>query len=76
MAICHLVSSAVEGLAPEAVSVIDMQGHLLSKPKKHLRGDAMDDGDEFIEVRQRMERDLVAKVNSTLEPLLGERSSE
>jgi len=45
---------------------------LLSKPKKHLRGDAMDDGDEFIEVRQRMERDLVAKVNSTLEPLLGE----
>jgi len=23
--ICHLVSSAVEGLAPEAVSVIDMQ---------------------------------------------------
>jgi flagellar M-ring protein FliF len=72
MAICHLISSAVDGLVPEAVSVIDMQGHLLSKPKKHLHGDVMDDGDEFIEVRQRMERDLVAKVNSTLEPLLGE----
>ena len=32
-AISHLVASAVEGLAPDAVSVLDMNGNLLSRPK-------------------------------------------
>src|SRR6185369_13009982 len=30
-AITHLISSAVEGLAPEAVSVLDMRGNLLNR---------------------------------------------
>src|SRR5947209_5027409 len=33
VAISHLVASAVEGLAPEAVSVLDMNGNLLSRPR-------------------------------------------
>src|SRR5207244_3883029 len=32
-AITHLISSAVEGLGPEAVSVLDMRGNLLSRAK-------------------------------------------
>src|ERR1700689_3219967 len=32
MAVAHLVSSAVEGLTPDAVSILDMQGNLLSRP--------------------------------------------
>ena len=32
-AISHLVASAVEGLAPDAVSVLDMNGNLLSRPR-------------------------------------------
>ena len=32
-AIDHLVASAVEGLAPEAVSVLDMNGNLLGRPR-------------------------------------------
>ncbi len=33
-AITHLISSAVEGLSPDAVAVLDMRGNLLSKPKR------------------------------------------
>ena len=34
LAICHLVASAVEGLGPEGVSVLDMRGNLLSRPRR------------------------------------------
>ena len=33
LAIDHLVSAAVEGLAPDAVSVVDMNGNLLGRPR-------------------------------------------
>src|ERR1700682_249009 len=33
VAINHLVASAVEGLSPDAVSVLDMNGNLLGRPK-------------------------------------------
>ena len=71
IAIEHLVASAVEGLAPESVSVLDVQGHLLSRPHVATSADGADSGDRILEIRQSMERDLVAKINSTLEPLLG-----
>jgi flagellar M-ring protein FliF len=32
VAIAHLVGSAVEGLSPDSVSILDMQGNLLSRP--------------------------------------------
>src|SRR5690348_7525420 len=72
IAIEHLVASAVEGLAPEAVSVLDVRGNLLSR--QHAASAAPDggeSGDRLLEIRQSIERDLVAKINSTLEPLLG-----
>jgi len=69
-AITHLVASAVEGLAPESVSVLDMRGNLLNRPKR--AGSAADDSSEgALEYRQKVEQDLTAKLDSTLEPLVG-----
>ncbi len=70
-AVQHLLASAVEGLAPEAVSVLDVTGHLLNRPHSLLASDGADSSDRMLELRQNVERDLVAKINSTLEPLLG-----
>ncbi|MDQ2948626.1 MAG: flagellar M-ring protein FliF [Acidobacteriota bacterium] len=70
-AICQLTANAVEGLAPEAVSVVDMRGNLLSRPRKALTPDGMQPDDALLDYRQKIERDLTAKINTTLEPLLG-----
>ena len=70
-AICQLTANAVEGLAPEAVSVVDMRGNLLSRPRKALTPDGIQPDDALLDYRQKIERDLVAKINTTLEPLLG-----
>ena len=70
-AICQLTANAVEGLSPEAVSVVDMRGNLLSRPRKALTPDGMQPDDGLLEYRQKIERDLTMKINTTLEPLLG-----
>ncbi len=69
--ICQLISSAVEGLAPEAVSVVDMRGNLLNKARQALSPDDPEPSEAAIDYRQKIERDLLAKINTTLEPLLG-----
>jgi flagellar M-ring protein FliF len=67
-AIQQLVGSAVEGLNPDDVSVVDTRGNLLSRRK--LPGD--DGGsDAAYSYRERLEHDFVEKINATLEPLLG-----
>ena len=71
IAIEHLVASAVEGLMPNSVSVLDVQGHLWSRPRAAEAADGAESSDRILEIRQNIERDLVAKINSTLEPLLG-----
>src|SRR6185312_4392840 len=69
-AITHLISSAVEGLAPEAVSVLDMRGNLLNRAKR--AGSAGDDSsDAALEYRHKVEQDLTSKLEATLEPLVG-----
>lgn len=69
-AITHLIASAVEGLAPESVSVLDMRGNLLNRPKRS--GSRSDEGSEgALEYRQKVEHDLTVKLESTLEPLVG-----
>jgi flagellar M-ring protein FliF len=70
-AMTNLVASAVEGLAPEGVSVVDMNGNLLSRPRRSDAADGSQLNTEALEVRQQIERDLVAKIHATLEPLLG-----
>jgi flagellar M-ring protein FliF len=70
-AITNLVASAVEGLGPESVSVVDMNGNLLNRPRRTNDNDTSQITSESLEVRQQLERDLVAKIHSTLEPLIG-----
>lgn len=71
LAICKLTASAVEGLAPELVSVLDMNGNLLALPKKPGSPDSPEPDEAALEYRRKIERDLAAKLHSTLEPLLG-----
>jgi flagellar M-ring protein FliF len=71
IAISHLVAAAVEGLTPPAVSVVDMNGNLLSSPKSRGLAETAESTDSFLEYRQSMEKSLVDKINETLEPLLG-----
>ena len=71
VAICHLMSSAVEGLEPQAVSVLDMQGNLLNRPRQGEDLDAPKPSEAHLDYRQSIEKDLLSKINSTLEPLLG-----
>src|SRR5579884_2933188 len=69
-AITNLVASAVQGLTPDNVSVVDMQGNLLSRPRKALL-DETGMSDALLEYKHEVEKDLAAKVEATLEPLLG-----
>ncbi len=70
-AISHLAASAVEGLEPQAVSILDTQGRLLSRPRKRGRPGDPEPDDAQLEFRGKLERELLAKIDSTLEPLLG-----
>lgn len=69
-AITNLIASAVEGLSPENVSVLDMRGNLLNRPKK-MGGSADDSSVSALEYRHKVEQDLAAKLDSTLEPVVG-----
>lgn len=69
--VTFLLSSAVEELSPEHISVLDQFGNLLSRPRKHLGADE-EVPELLLEYRQKLEKDLLAKVHLTLAPLLGE----
>ena len=69
-AITNLVASAVEGLTPENVSVLDMRGNLLNRPQR-MGAAADDSSSSALEYRHKVEQDLAAKLDSTLEPLIG-----
>src|SRR5579872_773857 len=71
LAIRNLVSNAVEGLTPEAVSVVDMNGNLLSQPRRNALDEGVQVTEAALEYRQAVEHDLAVKINDTLEPLLG-----
>ena len=70
-AVAYLVASAVEGLQPEAVSVVDMNGNLLNRPRRSDSLDGEQSSQATLDFRQQIEKDLLAKINATLEPLLG-----
>lgn len=70
-AVCNLLASAVEGLAPEAVSVVDTRGNLLNRPRKAGANDGVEGSEANLEYREMVEKSLLAKIQSTLEPLLG-----
>jgi flagellar M-ring protein FliF len=70
-AICQLTASAVEGLAPEAVSVVDTRGNLLNRARKAASSDSGEPSEAALDYRHMIEHDLIAKINGSLEPLLG-----
>ncbi len=70
-AIANLVSSAVEGLRPESISIVDMRGNLLNRPRRDGLADGAQITEAALEYRQAIEHDLMVKINNTLEPLLG-----
>jgi flagellar M-ring protein FliF len=67
--IVHLVSSAVEGLTPGNVTVVDWNGRLLSEShgsaEEALTASQLD-------LRARTEKELTAKIVNILEPVVGE----
>jgi flagellar M-ring protein FliF len=71
LAIDHLIASAVEGLTPDGVSVLDMNGNLLGRPRPPGSPDSPELSEAALDYRHSVEADLLAKINSTLEPLLG-----
>jgi flagellar M-ring protein FliF len=70
-AINHLMASAVEGLSPDAVTVLDMNGNLLGKPKPAGGLDGTEPSGATLDYRHQIEADLLTKIASTLGPLLG-----
>jgi flagellar M-ring protein FliF len=68
-AIANLVASAVDGLGPEAVSIIDDSGRLLNRPRSG-DGDAKT-AEVNLDYRQQLESELQAKLGGALEPVLG-----
>jgi flagellar M-ring protein FliF len=69
--ICQLAASAVDGLLPEAVSVVDMRGNLLNRARKAGSPDSPEPSEADLDYRQKLEHDLLTKISSALDPLLG-----
>src|ERR1035437_1099248 len=57
LAINHLVAAAVEGLSPDAVSVLDMNGNLLGRPKAAASLDGPEPSGAVLEYPPRVEAD-------------------
>jgi flagellar M-ring protein FliF len=68
--ITHLVSSAVEGLKPEHVSIIDAHGKVLSQPTAGTPNAQLLSAPE-LELQRALEKELTTKVISILEPAVG-----
>jgi len=66
-AIVHLISSAVEGLDPEKVTIMDSTGRLFADGDAE-RGDI---NDRQLEYKRKLENETSAKILRTLEPHLG-----
>ena len=70
VAIANLVAGAVEGLAPNQITIVDSEGALLNKPRGQNEIAAVP-GDQ-LEYRAAVERELQNKLTQTLDPVLGE----
>lgn len=65
--IVHLVSSSVEGLSPNHISVIDSMGTLLSKPTE---SDSVADAKQ-LEYQKNVDQEYQQKIQSMLESIVG-----
>ena len=65
--IVHLVSSSIEGMPPQNVTIIDNMGNLLSKPSS---GDMVADAKQ-LEYQKTVDKDYEGKLQSMLEGIVG-----
>src|SRR5579863_3944763 len=70
IAIANLIASAVDGLSPDGVAIIDSNGRLLSRPRVQGDGEAQL-AEANLEYRRQVESELLAKIDLALGPLLG-----
>ncbi|MCX7794681.1 MAG: flagellar basal-body MS-ring/collar protein FliF [Thermodesulfovibrionales bacterium] len=66
--IVHLVSSSVDGLSPDDVTVVDSRGELLTSPRKDTLISLTQNQIEF---QQAVEKELEERVVAILEPVVG-----
>jgi flagellar M-ring protein FliF len=69
-AIANLIASAVDGLAPESVAIIDSNGRLLNRPLASADS-GMQLAEANLEYRKQVETELLAKIDGALGSLLG-----
>lgn len=72
-AVVSLLASAVEGLDPADVAVMDTQGHLLSSSAHGASGGAGDAGtfSSHLEASRKFEAETAARIVSLIEPISG-----
>ena len=71
-AICQLTASAVPGLSPDQVSLVDTNGNLLNRPRPAMPGDGRRAAEARAGISQEHRaRRAERKSPQTLEPLLG-----
>ena len=68
---CQLTASAVPGLSPDQVSLVDTNGNLLNRPRAATPDGGDDASEGTLEYRKSIEKDVQLKIAQTLEPLLG-----
>jgi flagellar M-ring protein FliF len=66
--IVHLVSSSVEDLGPESITIVDNKGTLLTKPSD---GGVMSLSGTQLEYQHNFEKNIMTNVVSILEPVVG-----
>ncbi|MGE5343620.1 MAG: flagellar basal-body MS-ring/collar protein FliF [Candidatus Omnitrophota bacterium] len=70
-AILHLTAQAVEGLKPENIAIIDVQGKLLSKPKGSGDDIFAEMSSTQLSYQKKMEDNMTRDIVSVLEPTIG-----
>ncbi|MHB0912671.1 MAG: flagellar basal-body MS-ring/collar protein FliF [Armatimonadota bacterium] len=73
--IVHLVSSAVEGLKPEHVTVVDTSGNMLSECGDETTGLDPRLSASQLQLQRQHERQVEKNIQSMLEPILGPNKS-
>jgi flagellar M-ring protein FliF len=64
----YLVGSAVEGMDPEKVTVVDDRGKMLSRSKDGIAGGSS----ELMDLKAKIERDLEERIESILSKVVGQ----
>lgn len=70
-AITHLVSSAIEGLSPENLTIVDIDGNVLADGNSSEANSSVALSANQLEAQRNYERDLERRVQSMLENVLG-----